>query len=255
MTKELFVSIKLPKRLNKEPLIDAIFEMRFSSDFPTSDIIPGFLFSKLEGKKSIVSLPAAQLPKAIREANSNLKFSPTVKLDWEGFSVSIGDHNVLIGCKLPYPGWVNFKSAIVKILDYLKEVNVVQSVNRYSIKYLDLIQNTSIARQIDCLNIDVEISCYELKQEAFQLRMEIPEDGFINVVQLISSTKVNFPDGSAKEGIIIDVDTIFNLDDLSLEKTIKNISEKLEKMHAINKKIFFNCLKPETLESLEPIYE
>jgi hypothetical protein len=87
------MTISLPKKLKKEPLIDAIFEIRFLSDFQASEIIPGFLFSKLGGKKSVISLPAAQLPKTVREGDPNLKFSPTVQLDWEAFSIYIGDKN------------------------------------------------------------------------------------------------------------------------------------------------------------------
>ncbi len=86
----------LPKKLSAEPLIDAIFEMRFTSLFPAaSEIIPGYLFSKLIGDKSVTTLPTAQLPKVTRETNPNLLFAPVTQLDWVDF-LSISAIAVLV---------------------------------------------------------------------------------------------------------------------------------------------------------------
>jgi hypothetical protein len=35
---------KLPTKLKKEPLVDAVFELRFYSSAPASSIFPGFFF-------------------------------------------------------------------------------------------------------------------------------------------------------------------------------------------------------------------
>lgn len=70
-----------PDKLTKEPLIDAVFELRFSSASPAANFLPGFLFAKLEPKEwNIEQLGAAQIPPHIRASDPNLKFQPLQKI-------------------------------------------------------------------------------------------------------------------------------------------------------------------------------
>ena len=253
--KEFIMKKILPTKLAKEPLIDAVFEVRFSSSFPASDILPGFFFVKLEGDKVMEDLPAAQLPKAIRDADPNLQFVPIKRLDWDQFFVSIGDRSVAISCKLPYPGWKNFKFAIIKLMAVLGEIDIIQSIERYSMKYVDLIPSSDLQQQISYINFDVAIANHKLQNEAFQLRVEMPRDGFTNAVQVVSSAKLTLPNGEIKEGVVVDVDTIANLQRVPLPALLDGFEGKLDSIHQTNKTIFFDCLKPETIEALEPSYE
>ena len=245
--------MNLPKKLNKEPLIDIIFEMRFVGLYPASDILPGIFFSKLEGQKSSSRLPVDQIPKAMRDADPNLQFAPVACLDWDQFRINIGDRNIAVNCKLPYPGWAMFKSVIIKILDILNDLSIVQSVQRYSMKYIDLI-NPAIT-QTNFLNFDLTIANVALKKEAFQLRIEVPKDNFINVIQLASPATVKLLDGVVKEGVMVDIDTICNVENITLQNLLTDFSTKLEQIHQINKALFFDCLTPEAITNLEPIYD
>jgi hypothetical protein len=53
---------KLPAKLKEVPIVDAVFEVRFKANVPISSLLPGLLFSKLEGKKEIQRLPALSCP-------------------------------------------------------------------------------------------------------------------------------------------------------------------------------------------------
>lgn len=245
----------LPTRLEKEPLIDAIFEVRFISRTPASVILPGFLFEKLDGKKTIKSLAASQIPKNMREADANLKFAPLSCIDWDKFSINIGDASVSISCKKPYPGWSTFKSAIINVINALNVSGIIESVDRYSMKYIDLIPSASIQEQVDLVDFDVTVAGHKLKKENFQLRIEITRDSFINIVQILSSGFVIQEDGTTKEGLIVDVDTISNQQSISMEVLLKNLSNNLDAIHHVNKVMFFDCIKESTINSLGPIYD
>lgn len=52
----------LPSKLGKEPLMDAVFEMRFESQVPVASIWPGMLYGMLPGDKSMENLPLISLP-------------------------------------------------------------------------------------------------------------------------------------------------------------------------------------------------
>lgn len=246
---------KLPIKLKKEPLIDAVFEMRFSSETPASSVLPGFLFSRCDGNKSLEQLAASQLPKPIRDGDPNLQFAPLVKLGWDRFVILISDRSLAVGCKLPYPGWAEFKPAILNIVNLVREIGVIQTVQRFSMKYVDLIPSADIEDQISRINISVMLGKHSLKKEIFSLRVEIPRDGILNAVQIQSAAVATLQDGSTTEGVVVDIDTIANVDNHEFETWLKDLPEQLESLHAMNKSMFFECLHQEAINALEPVYE
>lgn len=59
---------QLPAKLKKEPLADAIFEIRFTSAIPGSNIIPGALASRLgTDDPKFERLPASDIPSRVRD--------------------------------------------------------------------------------------------------------------------------------------------------------------------------------------------
>ena len=246
---------KLPIKLEAEPLIDAVFEVRFTCAFPASNILPGLLFARLEGNKIVESLPASQLPKQLRDADQNFQFSPLSRIDWNQFYINIGDQSLSIGIKPPYSGWGKFQPAIVKVMEIIKDSCIIGSIERFSLKYIDLIPSTNIKDQVSFINSDITLAGHKLEKEAFQLRIEIPKDNFINAVHVISSAKAIMSTGECLEGLVVDVDTISNQRFPTIDDFLIDFGEKLSAIHSVNKEIFFDCLTDSTIESLGPIYE
>jgi len=244
----------LPKKLNTEPLVEAIFEVRFASAIPASEILPGIFFRDLKGDKTISSLPASQIPAQMRNADVNLQFAPINRLDWDRFFINFSDKSLSIGCKLPYPGWKIFKASIENILEIIAKLDIIKSVSRYSLKYVNLIPSGDTDKQISFLNLDLSIANHPVEKEIFQVRVEIPKTEYINIVQIFSSATATVSNGKTKQGVAVDIDTIKNLTDVSINELMNNLSIKLEDIHAINKTIFFDCLKPDTIQDLEPEY-
>jgi len=238
---------KLPKKLTKEPLLDAVFEMRFTRSIPTSSILPGILYDKLEGSKSIEQLSVSSLPIHIRETDPNLRYAPVVRIHWNQFLIMIGDNNVIIGCKMPYPGWIGFKSAIIKIAKILSGVSAIQVIQRYSLKYVDIIPYKDLKEQIAAVNLKVQLGDHVLEHEVFQFRIEIKKEEFINAIQIVSSAEVILPDQKTKkEGLAIDIDTICVTNVKNNEFTMA-LEDKLDKIHDMNKLMFFSCLSSSAL--------
>lgn len=249
------MNTNLPKKLNKEPLIDAVFEMRFSSEVPASIILPGFLFNNLDGEKNIESLPVAQLPKPVRDADPNLRFAPLSRIDWGNFFISISDYSVAVSCKYPYCGWSLFKSAITNVMGILEQSKIVSGVERYSMKYIDLISAQNIEQKIGMINFEVSIAGHKLEKEQFHLRIELPSDGFMHAVQVASSAKAVLHNGTELEGLIVDVDTFVPQYTASMQSLSEELSSRLDAIHSANKAMFFSCITPYALGLLEPIYE
>lgn len=245
----------LPKRLKQEPLIDAIFEVRFSSNVPASMVVPGLLFNALEGNKTLDSLPISQLPKHVRDADPSLKFAPISRIDWKQFLVSVGDHSLSVSCKYPYVGWEKFKPAIITVMNALNSSRIIGTVERYAMKYIDMIPASSNQQKVSMINLKLQIAGHDLEKEPYQLRIEIPKDGYIHAVQIVSEAKATLHTGKEMEGLIVDIDSISLQDSISMESLLSDFSEKLDKLHVSNKAMFFDCIAPETLQLLEPVYE
>lgn len=103
----------LPTKLKKEPIVDAVFEIRFKSVAPVSMILPGVFFQPgLDGEKTLSELPAAQIPKHVRDIDPNLQFVPTQQIQWNGFVISFSDKSIVIAVSFLYPGWTAYGNVI-----------------------------------------------------------------------------------------------------------------------------------------------
>ncbi|BEV06875.1 TIGR04255 family protein [Methylophilus sp. DW102] len=246
---------RLPIKLGKEPLVDAIFEFRFSSAIPAAAVLPGILYGRLSGFSQFQELPQAQIPKPVRESDPFLANAPILTTEWRNFHINIGDSVLSISNKYPYQGWSSFKPAIMEIANTLADYDFIQTLNRFSIKYIDIFDKSLIPQNTTALNMNLAIANHSIVNETMQFRVEIPRDGFIHAVQVISSANATLPNGKTFNGLLIDVDTIANLPPgTHFRKAMENFETSVESIHTSNKSVFFDCLTEQTLELLEPKY-
>ena len=184
---------RLPNKLAKEPIIDAVFELRMQSSFPLSSVLTGIFFSKLDGEKIIENLPITNLPKQFRDTDPNLKFAPLIKIHWGNFMLLISDQSVAVACKLPYPRWANLKDAIKTVINVIEESNLITGIDRYSMKYVNIIDSSGIFNKADLVNLKMTLGDYTLSNQNFQLRIEIPDNNFISAIQIVSDANVVLP--------------------------------------------------------------
>lgn len=249
---------KLPTRLGKEPLIDAIFELRFNSSAPASNILPGALYAHLGsgGRNVIVQrLPVAQIPEEIRRTDLNLQYAPIIKMDCDQYAVLISDGSILVSCKLPYRGWQFFRQTIGEIVKEVEKVGLVNSIVRYSVKYVDIIPYSDLRKQVGGLEWNVQVGGHQLSAEIASVRVEIPRRDFLHIVSIQTGAVVEIQGRPRVEGVIVDVDTICRVNETPFATFLSEMPSRLEEIHAENKEVFFDCLTPETLMELEPVYE
>jgi uncharacterized protein (TIGR04255 family) len=250
--------MKIPVRLKKEkePLVDAVFDIRFRSSQPAAMLIPGVLYQqKLEGLGQVRQTAFAGIPLQFRIQNPQLQFSPTIQIEYGSqFMIGIGEGSVSVACRLPYPGWSEFRPAIMRLLVALRG-SFIESVERYGLRYMDVIPAETIEQQVKVFNIQFAIDDFRLQRETFAFRVDVPDEGFLNVIQLTSNANVQLVTGVHRAGVMCDIDTSETLPGESYEQFVERADDRLSRMHLVNKRMFFKCLRPETIESLEPVYE
>lgn len=243
---------QVPKRLGKEPLIESLWEIRFSSETnPVADLLPGLVFAAFPGEfPKIEPLPAANIPLQIRQLDANFRHTPTVRLRNDHYVIQIGEHVVSLSCLRPYKGWEEFGEKIRKLAGVLKETNLINNPERFSMKYTDILPAGN-GLSIAPLDIVISLGGGNQNMLSLQLRTEVIEEGFVNIIQIISPADVQLLGGEKISGTLVDNDTIY---DHKKGDFWQNFHEQLDQMHAVNKRMFFNLLKEETITNLEPEY-
>lgn len=246
-----------PTKLNIEPLVEAVFEMRFNSNNPAaSSIMPGLLFQNLDNiGPEIERLPAAEIPSQIRLTQPNLRFQPLLRLNWGDYYIFVGDSVLSLVCKMPYQGWTSFKEKINTLVNSVKSVNLITSIEQHALKYSDLIEGVNLSEQIKRLDMSIRLGNIEIKSEQFHLRVEHQRDGFLHVLQIAPLTTVTMITQERRTGIFVDVDTINQHQPMEIDLFVDEINYRLDRMHDSNKAIFFECLTSETIEYLGATYE
>ncbi len=243
----------VPKRLIKEPLLEALWEIRFSSEKESvAEILPGLIFQAMGGSyPKIQRLPAANLPPPVLKQDEKLRYVPTIRLEGQHqYSIQIGEHVVSLSCRRPYTGWGEFESKIMELGEILKRTNLLTRPERYSLKYIDVIPLTE-SPSLKPLQIQIKLGAHELTSNPVQLRTEFQENGFLHIVQIASPAQAVLLTGERFEGLLIDIDTICRREP---DEFWVDFRQLLNRAHQLSKNLFFHILKIETINQLEPEY-
>lgn len=246
----------LPIKLGKEPLIDVVFEVRFTGTELASNVLPGLLYGSISGLGSMESLPMAQMPQQFRNSDPHLQHLPLMRVWYGNYALLVGDRSLAIGCKMPYPGWKEYKVALSRILSVLSKASWIQTIDRYSVKYVDFFKKDEDASpDLSSFKLSVDLGGDSINSQSLNLRVEIPQENFIHAVQIFNHADLVDPVGHKHIGSILDVDTVCNLSNCSLAEFQDGLSDKLDKIHLANKHFFFKCLSDEGLLALDPVYD
>jgi len=133
---------KIPDRLIKEPLLEVIWEIRFSGAIsPVSDLLPGMIFNSFPEKYDRVTrLPVSDIPTPVAENDPNLRYAPKIRFERGNGAIQIGDRVLSISCRRPYSGWKQFSHDIKRLSKIVQETGLVKCLERFSLKYIDLIE-------------------------------------------------------------------------------------------------------------------
>ena len=241
----------LPKTLEHEPLVDAVFEVRLNNSPPLADILPGFLMHDFGSETTVARLPAAEIPFPMRKEDAHLQFAPIQRIEINGFSISVGDRNIIVSCKLPYPKWPNFKPFILDVMSRVAKVNLPGAIERYSVKYVNLIQAPTFQDQIKKIDMDIKLGDLEVSSEHVSLKVHRHEEDVVHILSIVTGAI----DGNHVKGVLVDIDSIRKVNVPDIQTFATNLEEGLESLRQSNKEKFFSCLTKETIKEMGPTYE
>jgi uncharacterized protein (TIGR04255 family) len=243
---------QLPTTLGKSPLLEALFEIRFQASRPAAgDLLPGIFFSALQEKyPDVISLPLARVPRDLRENDVNFLYQPSHQLVGKTGSIQIGDRVLALAVQV-YPGWSEFKMQAEQLVDSGEKTGLIENVERYSFRYINVIPVREGQPQLQTLNAKIELGEASVLERGFQLRAEFDDEDFTSIVQVVPNSIAQPIGGEEVSGLIIDIDTHRSSGDVNF---FEDRSQLLEDGHNALKRLFFSLISDQTLLQLEPSY-
>jgi len=248
----------LPSKLGKEPIVEAVCELRVSPTGALHTVLPGYLYATFPGEVvTSKELPAGMIPEELRAQDTNLAYASLVRIHWRSYFVLIGARNVAIACRLPYPGWTQFRLDIHRLFRAVIQSGLIRGVDRYSVKFANFFPSADGKQgNTEMLDWNIQFGEFVLDKEHVQLRVEIPNAKDTVTIMTISSPAQYQPEGEPpRSGGVIDVDTVCAHVTNELGAFETELEARLDAIRLTNKQAFFDCLKPESIERMEPQYE
>ena len=247
----------LPTKLGKEPLVEAVCELRVSPTGALHTVLPGYLFATFRGEIGATeTLPAGMVPEALRAQDPNLAYASVVRLEWRQYFVLIGSRSVAIACRLPYPKWPQFRSDALALFHSVLQSSLVKGIDRYSVKYVNFFPSADGKQgYTEMMDWSLRIGELTVGQESTQLRVEVPSGDVVTALTIISPAQVTRPDEPAKLGGVVDVDTICNHVTNDVAAFDSELEVRLNHVRQINKQAFFDCLTQKSIALMEPEYD
>jgi uncharacterized protein (TIGR04255 family) len=246
---------QLPTRLAKDPIVEALFEFRFEGKgAAVAEILQGYVFTKFRDRfPKIQRNPIAEFTAAFAN-DPTLRYQPHVVLraDAPPAAIALGPSNVIINHRKPYIGWRRFKPLILEVLGQVRDADVVAKSERISMKYANLIPGDTHAEQFLKVHHKATLGRkpYDLTTLLTHVRTEVQVEGLTCIIELKAGTIANLPTGAVK-GLLLTVDTLLPVPSTFLE----DIEDHLEKVHRVEKTVFFDVLTDPTIQSFEPEWE
>lgn len=244
-----------PKKLGIVPIVDATFELRFEpSDLSANELMLGLMHRELKDQIPKVSaLPQATIPREMIQSIAALQYQPQRSLSGDQYHLALGPKVLALACIRPYSGWAAFSEMIRRTVDSLRNTDQVKEVERFSLKYRNIIEALPEVNQLGMLNVHLDVSSLPFGAKSTHIKVETAREQFDNLITIQTHTEVaiNTTDERLR-GILVDVDTIYQRE---LQNFWSDANHLLEKAHEVEKYLFFNILKPGTLESLNPEWE
>jgi len=241
--------MKIPKRLRRNPIIDAVAEVRFTSSLP-SEAILGIVYEKVKDKfGKPVTLPILQLPSALREKDPNLKYQACYRFTKPGNVLLVGPYNIALSTN-PYTDWDAATPMLSDLLSQFDQINLFQSVQRIGLRYVNFFEKLNI---FEHLTLSLAVNNESIAKQSIVLRTEAEVEGF-KVITNVSNAAETSVSGLGKTGSILDLDIIHESPNIGGEPIPKALLRLFAHANRLADNAFFALMKEEFLAEFEPQY-
>lgn len=236
----------IPKKISPCPIIEAVFEIKFETLIPSAAVF-GLLYPHLFNQfQDIHELPILQIPESIRSQNPNLKYQPSYQLsDGDKFRIQIGANVVTVSNIGEYVGWDSFSEKIYFVLSHVLDSKIPSKIVRFGLRYISFFDLNIFEK----INFELTLDKSPFSPEHLVIGSLIRRNDFQLNLQILNNASVPT---EQRIGSVVDIDTyIENPEIILFQNTYRSL---VDNAHAEEKKLFFQLLNKDFLESFSPEY-
>lgn len=236
------MGVKIPIKLKDPKLVSVSFELRFESHEAYSDLIALNLVNSLvmQTQASMFQLPIMQLPPIARANDAALKYSPLFGVNLENLVVQVGPR-VLVVTTENYPGWDVFSKAIENVLGCTKSYRV--KTERIGFRTINFFVDENVENS---LNTKVETNI-ELEKSSCNFSLVFNEEDNRSRLSFSNDAKMSKNGMPERRGSFIDIDSFY-------EGNPSDVLEKINSLHTLGKRVFFESLTESFVKNMGPVY-
>ncbi len=243
----------LPSKIEYNSILNAIIEVRFTSDRP-AELIVWPLYEALKEKFNIPQItPYGQVPREVRASNPDFAGQILYTIPSKDFTYTIGIGDGIFRMELgnfKYNTWKEFIEGFDHIHNIIQQN--ITGITRVGVRYVNIF-NTP-ASDVENFTFDFKVKNKSLLDYAMQSVFEFPIDERKARVSVVNRVKYKYfdDDGNSQSGgddaLAIDIDVVYNK---NIDKN--NIIDIINYSHLSVKKIFFGmCTEKFKNQVLKP---
>lgn len=243
---------RIPKRLKKDAIIEAVLELRFDFGEMVPEVIIGRLVDRPEWKGFKRNrLPISDFPEQFRLADANLRVQPLIELVAPDAtrSVKIGTNVLSFHNTKKYIGWdTGLKDELGSTIDFLANKIDGLKVRRIGLRYINaLTPSQHFISSPEDLNINVSLNGEPLNRP-FNLNYIDIHQGLIATTRIATKELVMGP-FAEDFSVYIDID-VYTPDEF-VSSTADEVKRVVEEAHTRQLEVFFSLIPETIIDRLE----
>lgn len=243
--------MRIPVKITPDRIRDSIVQVFFQSSVPFEALIGVFYTTLLNSgwkyaNRANQSLQPGKL--VIELTNSPQHFFIKDNVRFQLFP----NQSVAFNCNNGYIGWKNYSKYINEVLTEISKTNYLSKFSRIGIRYISEFANIDIFEKI---KIKVDIPFAENKVSNSSHRIVLIDGEITKTINIANKIPANTNLTGQTERVnyisMLDIDVVkksLSINDISI------LEDEINNVHAIEKEIFFELLRDEFLQTLNPQY-
>ncbi len=237
----------LPHHIDPCPIVQAIFEIRFTTNTPWAQLpgrVAGLLGEHYVGEE----LPLFELPDQFKQQIPGSIHLPQYQFHSDQFVVNLAPQMIGLGVQaMRYPGWSVVQGELSTFLDKVVDDGFMGEGARLGVRYSDFFE----LNIFDHIDLAIGVNGKTVKDKDRQFTTVFQEGPMTIRLVLINGAFMENSHGP-RRGSVLDIDVAFGPLDFELNS---NVLERFTQAHDTIKNLFFGLVSKDLLESLKPQYK
>lgn len=243
----------LPEALEKDTIIECVFEARFSQGRVSgAELLPGLIYGTLKDFfQTTVTLPLGSLPQIVRDQNPQLQYVPSHALQGKEMRMMFGPRVTAVSFGAPYLGWAKVQPRIIQCMKAVFETSLMGKPERFALKYVNILQQGADEYDLSQTTAKVSLADFQLRREGLAVKAEVVRNDCTSIIEIATGAMVSGPGIVPQHGVLLSVDSSKEVKE---ENYLVRLPQTLEILHTTEKEVFFGLLSSTTLDKLKPRY-